>query len=334
MQNSQGSYEKTILILCSIAALGAAAYLVLQSQGFEESLALPSGASANNPNPPNVQGVQDAIDTIKKKYSWGSPVRNGKPVPLNKSVLLVMKDDKLFDLLLPDADNQLRPPMTNVFLVGDRTKTPPEDQLPHLFSPNVGDLDADNDGFSNLEEFEGKTNPRDANSMPPLTNKLFLKQRISHDYTVKLVSGDGKTFQVQRLEPQPRASKFVAVNEEFGFERGVTRFKVLSAEKKQIQHPTLGPMDAQVLKIKDLSTNKEFELTEKGDEVNLAEYEAVFEFQWKTRSKIAGVREGKTFVLPGVVKTYHILKLEDSKAIIAPDEGGKPSSQTIEIKQG
>ena len=114
----------------------------------------------------------------------------------------------------------------------------------------------------------------------------------------------------------------------------MTRFKVLSAEKKQIQHPTLGPMDAQVLKIKDLSTNKEFELTEKGDEVNLAEYEAVFEFQWKTRSKIAGVREGKTFVLPGVVKTYHILKLEDSKAIIAPDEGGKPSSQTIEIKQG
>lgn len=334
MQNSQGSYEKTILILCSLAALGAAAYLVLQSKGFEESLTLPSGASANNPNPPNVQGVQDAIDTIKKKYSWVSPVRNGKPVPLNKSVLLVMKDNKLFDLLLPDADNQLRPPMTNVFLVGDRTKTPPEDQLPHLFSPNVGDLDADNDGFSNLEEFEGKTNPRDANSLPPLTNKLFLKQRISHDYTVKLVSGDGKTFQVQRLEPQPRASKFVAVNEEFGFEKGVTRFKVLSAEKKQIQHPTLGPMDAQVLKIKDLSTNKEFELTEKGDEVNLAEYEAVFEFQWKTRSKIAGVREGKTFVLPGVVKTYHILKLEDSKAIIAPDEGGKPSSQTIEIKQG
>lgn len=332
MQNSQGSYEKTILILCSLAALGAAAYLVLQSKGFEESLTLPRGASANNPNPPNVQSVQDAIDTIKKKYSWVSPVRNGKPVPLNKSVLLVMKDGGLFDLTLPEP--KFREPMTNVFLVGDRTKTPPEEQLPHLFSPNVGDLDADNDGFSNLEEFEAKTNPRDANDLPPLTNKLFLKQRISHDYTVKLVSGDGKTFQVQRLEPQPRASKFVALNEEFGFERGVTRFKVLSAEKKQFQHPTLGPMDAQVLKIKDLSTNKEFELTEKGDEVNLAEYEAVFEFQWKTRSKIAGVREGKTFVLPGVVKTYHILKLEDSKAIIAPDQGGKPSSQTIEIKQG
>lgn len=332
MQNSQGSYEKTTLILCSLAALGVAVFLVLQSRAFEESLALPSGASANNPNPPNIGAVQEAIDTIKKKYTWVSPARNGKPVPLNKSVLLVMKEGQLFDLTLPEP--KFREPMTNVFLVGDRSMTPPEEQLPHIFSPNVGDLDADEDGFSNLEEFEAKTNPRDAASMPPLTDKLFLIQRISHDYTVKLVSGDGKTFQVQRLEPQPRASKFVAVGEEFGFERGVTRFKVLSAKKEEIQHPTLGPMEAQLLKIKDLSTNKEFELVEKGDEVNLAEYEAVFEFRWKKLSKIAGVREGKTFVLPGVVKTYHILKLEDSKAIIAPDVKGKPSSQTIEIKQG
>lgn len=331
MQNSQGSYEKTILIISSLAALGAAVYLVLQSQGFEESLIMPAGMSANNPNPPNTPAVQEAIDTIKKKYSWGSPVRNGKPVPLNKSVLLVMKDNQLFDLTLPEP--KFREPMTNLFLVGDRSKTPPEEQLPNIFSPNVGELDADNDGFSNLEEFNRKTNPRDANSMPPLTDKLVLMQRISHDYTVKLLGGDGTTFQVQRLLPEPRSSKFVALNEEFGFEKGVTRFKVLTAERKDVQHPTLGPIQAWVLKIKDLSTNKEFELTEKAAEVNLAEYEAVFEFRWRNRQKIAGVREGKTFVLPGVGKTYHILKLEDSMAVIASDEGGKPSATTIEIKQ-
>jgi len=332
MQNSQGSYEKTILIISSLAALGAAVYLVLQSQGFEESLVMPSGMSANNPNPPNTPAVQEAIDTIIKKYAWAPPVRNGKPVPLNKSVLLVMKDNALFDLTLPEP--KFREPMTNLFLVGDRSKSPPEAQLPNIFSPNVGDLDADNDGFSNLEEFNAKTDPRDANSMPPLTDKLVLMQRISHDYTIKLLGGDGTTFQVQRLLPEPRTSKFVTLNEEFGFEKGVTRFKVLSAEKKDVQHPTLGPIQAFVLKIKDLSTNKEFDLTEKAEEVNLAEYEAVFEFRWKTRQKIPGVREGKTFVLPGLGKTFHILKLDESKAIIAPDENGSPSTQTIEIKQG
>lgn len=333
MQNSQGSYEKVILTISSLVAILAAGYLIFESQGFEDSLALTQATSKNDLNSPNTQAVADATNTIKKKYSWVSPVRNGKAVPLNKSVLLVMRDAKLFDLLLSDPDNQLRPPMTNVFLTGDLTKTPPETQLPHIFSPNVAELDADDDGFSNLEEFNAKTNPRDANSMPPYTTKLFLQKRISHDYILKLVSGDGSTFQIQRLQPS-KASVFKPVNEEFGFDRGVARFKVLSSKKDTIQHPTLGQMDVFVLKMLDLSSNKEFELVQ-GKEVNLAEFEAVLEFRWKTRQTIPNVREGKTFQLPGLGVTYYIIKLEETKAVISPlGKDGKPTSETIEIQQG
>lgn len=333
MQNSQGNYEKIILTISSLLAIGVAAWLILQSQGFEESLALASATSKNDLNAPNNPGVVEAIETIKKKYSWVSPVRNGKAVPLNKSVLLVMKGGQLFDLLLPEP--KLREPMTNIFLTGDLTKTPPETQLPDIFSPNVGDLDADDDGFSNLEEFTAKTNPRDANSMPPLTDKLFLRQRISHDYILKMVSGDGATFQIQRLKPEPKSSKFAPMNEGFGFEKGVVRFKIVSSKKDTIQHPTLGPTDVFILKVLDLSTNKEFELTQ-GKELNLAEYEAELEFRWKKRQMVQGsVKEGKPFQLPGLGKTYYILKLEETKAVIAPvGKDGKPTSETIEIQQG
>jgi hypothetical protein len=242
-----------------------------------------------------------------------------------------MKEGQLFDLLLPEP--KFREPMTNIFLTGDLSKSPPESQLPDIFSPNVGDLDADGDGFSNLEEFNAKTDPRDASKMPPLTNKLFLRQRISHDYIMKLVSGDGATFQIQRLKPEPKASKFVAMNEEFGFEKGVTRFKLLSAKKETIQHPTLGPMDASIVKVLDLSTKKEFELVQ-GKEINLAEYEAELEFLWKKRQTIPGVRGGKTFQLPGLGVTYHILKLEETKAVISPNgKDGKPTPETVEILQ-
>lgn len=332
MQNSQGSYEKIILTISSILAIGVSAYLVFESQGFEESLVLAQASSRNDLNAPDKQAVTAATDTIKKKYSWVSPVKGGKAVPLNKSVLLVMRAGKLFDLLLSDPDNQLRPPMTNVFLTGDLTKNPPESQLPNIYSPNVGDLDADDDGFSNLEEFNAKTDPRDATKMPPFTNKLVLRKRISHDYILMLKGGSDGTFQIQRLVPS-KGSVFKPLNEEFGFDRGVNRFKLLSAQKQTIQHPTLGPMDAFVVKVLDLSTNKEFELVQ-GKETNLAEYEAELEFLWKKRQTIPGVREGKTFQLPGLGLTYHILKLEESKAVIAPDKDGKPSSQTVEIKQG
>jgi hypothetical protein len=331
MQNSQGNYEKVILTLSSLLAIGVAVWLVLESQGFEESLALAEPAAQSGMNPPDKLKVVEATETIKKKYSWVSPERNGKAVPLNKSVLLVMKDGQLFDLLLPEP--KFRPPMTNIFLTGDLSKNPPETQLPDIFSPNVGDLDADGDGFSNLEEFIAKTDPRDATKMPPLTNKLFLRQRISHDYILKLVSGDGATFQVQRLKPEPKASKFVAMNEEFGFEKGVIRFKLLSSKKETIQHPTLGPKEASIVKVLDLSTKKEFELVQ-GKEVNLAEYEAELEFRWQKSHTIPGVKEGKTFQLPGLGISYYILKLEETKAVIAPlGKDGKPTLETIEIQQ-
>ena len=252
-------------------------------------------------------------------------------MPLNKSVLLVMKGGELFDLLLPEP--QLRPPMTNIFLTGDRTKNPPEAELPNIYSPNVGDLDADNDGFTNLEEFNAKTDPRSESSMPPLTNKLVLRQRISHDYVLVLKGGSDGTFQIQRLQPS-KGSVFKPLNEEFGFDKGVTRFKLLEAQKQTIQHPTLGPMEAYVVKALDLSTNKQFELVQ-GKETNLAEYEAELEFRWKQRQPIPGVKEGKTFQLPGLGKTYHIWKLEENKAVISPlGSDGRPTPEKIEIQLG
>ena len=331
MQNSQGNYEKVILTISSLLAIGAAGFLIFQSSAFEDSLLLPQGASRNDLNAPDNAAVVTGIDTLKKKYAWLSPDRSGKPVPLNKSVLLVMKSGELFDLLLPEP--QLRPPMTNLFLTGDRTKNPPEAELPNIYSPNVGDLDADNDGFSNLEEFTAKTDPRSDSSLPPLTNKLVLRQRISHDYILVLKGGSDGTFQIQRLQPS-KGSVFKPLNEEFGFDKGATRFKLLEAQKQTIQHPTLGPMEAYVVKALDLSTNKPFELVQ-GKETNLAEYEAELEFRWKQRQPIPGVKEGKTFQLPGLGKTYHIWKLEENKAVISPlGSDGKPTPEKIEIQQG
>ena len=331
MQNRQGNYEKTILIIYYLLAIGVAVFLILESKGFEESLILQQASSKNDMNAPATQKVIDATETMKKKYSWLSPVRNGKAVPLNKSVLLVMKEGKLFDLLLPEP--KLREPMTNIFLTGDLSKSPPEEQLHGIFSPNVGDLDEDKDGFSNIEEFNGKTDPRDASSLPPYTDKLFLRRRISHDYILLLrPNSDGITFQIQRMVPT-KGSVFKPINEEFGFDKGTLRFKILSSEKKSID-TKFGPKDAYILKMLDLSTKSEFELVE-GVEKNLADYEAEFEFRWKIRKTIPGVKEGGTFQLPGLGKTYYILKLEENKAIIAPvGPDGKPTKETIEIKQG
>lgn len=333
MQKSSGNYEKIILILAAVAAIGTAGYLVLLAQGFEESLVLPDAVARNNMNPPDNKSVVEAIGTISKRYTWTPPVIGKKSIPLNKSVLLVMKGSEIFDLYVDKP--AFREPMTNIFLVGNKEKMPPEDALPNIFSPNVGDLDADEDGFSNIEEFNAKTDPRDPKSMPPFTDKLVLKQRVSNDYVLKLLGGeDTGTFQVRRMIPEPAKSTFAALNAEFGFDRGVNRFIALSFEKKKVNHPKLGEMDAYFVKMRDNATKAEFTL-EQGVEKNLAEYEAQFEFRWKQVDVIPNVKKEKTFQLPRVGTTFYVIDILDNKAIICPvgPDGGPLLDKKLEILQ-
>lgn len=329
MQTSTGNYEKTILILATVVAIAVAAYLVVLSKGFEEGLVLETVAPKNQMNPPNTKAVSDAIATISKSYSWASPVIKGKAVPLNKSILLIRKDSEIFDIYTNDST--FRPPMDNKFIVGDAQKG--EEPLPHLLSPNLGQLDADDDGFSNEEEFKAGTSPRDAKSMPPFTNKLYLKKRIANDYILQFnmadVGATGATFQIKRMSPEPARNVFATPNKEFGFDPGVNRFVIQSYAPKKIVHPKFGPMDAFVLKIKDLATQQEFELELKGEK-NLAEYEAQFEFRWQNLQIIPNVKKGKMFQLPGLGKSFIVKEIEETKAIIAPVEAPE---KTIEIHQ-
>jgi hypothetical protein len=307
MQNRKGNYEKVLLILASLLALATAGFLIWKSQSFDQQLVRLPAKPKNDPGAPPMAEVDLAIKRLGEKVTWLSPLVADKPVPLNKSIRILQKaDGTLIDIQKPEP--KLRPPMTNEFLV--------KYELPDIVSPNVGDLDPDQDGFSNLEEFTANTNPRDAASHPPFTDKLFLARRIAHDYIIKLNNGEAP-FQVQRLKPEPKVSKFVSPNEEFGFERGVVRFKVGAFEKKVVPDPGVGEKDVSELTMKDLATNQEFKLV-RGTEFNLAEYEAEFEFVLRDRVERRTVKKGETFQIPGLGVTYRVLEIEENKATIAP----------------
>ncbi|HYF34192.1 MAG TPA: Amuc_1099 family pilus-like system protein [Prosthecobacter sp.] len=306
MQKRKGNYEKVLLIIASLAALGTAGYLIWTSQKFDEKLVLLPSSPKNNPGTPPTAMVDAAMKRLQEKVTWLSPVVNNKAVPLNKSVLLIRKDGQLFDLQVPEP--VLRPPMTNEFLV--------KNDLPNIDSPNVGDLDPDSDGFSNVDEFTKNTNPRDPASHPPVTDKLFLKARITHDYILKLNSSS-PPFQVQRVKPEPKVSKFVSPGDEFGFERNVVRFKVGPFEQKLVPDPNVGEKDVSELTITDLATNQTFKLV-RGTDYNLAEYEAEFEFLLRDVVERRKVKKGETFQIPGMGVTYKVIEIEETKATIAP----------------
>lgn len=320
MQKGKGNYERVILSLSALVAVGLSGWLIYTSMGFASSVEAPNPKRGTEVGSAPVKNVEDAINrAISDPKPWIAPTRNGKPVPLNKSVLLVLKDDQIYDLFV--SDNLLRPPMSNEYLR--------QYELEYL-SPNVGLLDPDNDGFSNEEEFLAKpqsTSPKDAQSHPPITDKLYLVQRISNDYKITLRS-PSSPHQVATPDDKKKKNWFVDPNamdpngqpdvraRSFGGDG--TRFKAVKFERKSIPDPTVGERDVSELTVEDSVRGNTLVLV-LGKEQNLAEYEAKFEFRLKNISEIPPVKKGGTFRIPGFESTtYKVIDILEDHAVISP----------------
>ena len=310
MQKRQSNYERLILALMAVAAIAVSGWLLYLTIGFADTLTSRPVVEKNEIVQPPIQKVDDAIKhALQDPKPWVAPVRNNKAVPLNKSVLLVLKGEETFDLFL--EDKLLRPPMTNVYLR--------ENGLAYE-SPNVGDLDPDDDGFSNLEEFNKQTKPKDAKSHPPVTDKLFMVERIAKDYRIALKNSSG---QISLPDEPKRKTYFLDLtkvgtepHQTFGGANG-DRFKVVKFEKKVVPDPTVGERDVSELNCEELVTKRPILLVV-GKEENLAEYKVRFEFRLRLLSEIPPVAKGDTFRLPGYEDmTFKVIDIQEDKAVIS-----------------
>ena len=317
MNQKQGNYEKKLLIAMALLAILVAGLLIWQSKELPGTLIVRNVTPKDQLGEIPIEKAQVALERLKTVFDWKAAERNGKPVPLNKSILMVVKDDQLYDLFVENP--QLRPPMTNDFLVGNG--------VPNILRANVGELDPDEDGFSNEEEFLAGTKPMDATSKPPATTKLFLKSRITNDYILNFKSST--SMQVARVKPEPVKNVFITVGNDFGFDPGVSRFKALSMEKKEVPDPRTTTRDASELKILDTATNKEYVLI-RGEDTNLAEYEAQFEFRLITLREFT-VKKGENFQLPGTGETYKVVEVEEAEATIQKVETSGQLGQPLKI---
>ena len=319
----KSKFEKTLLLLMAVFAMAVSGYLAYLTTGFAETLKQKSVLPRKEMGEVPLAVVKTATERLKQVFNWTSPVINNKPVPLNKSIMVILKGDSLVDIYVPQP--QLRPPMTNEFLV--------KNALPNIMSPNLGDLDPDGDGFTNLEEFNKGTDPKDPLKHPPFTDHLFLKQRLSDDYIIKLNSSLDP-YQVVLLAPR-RASALVQppLPKPFGFPDPVTkqineRFVAKSFAKKEVPDPKTGVRDESELVVEDKATNTEFVLV-KGVEKNLAEYYAVFEL-WQKEVTTTKVKKGGTFPVMGV--TFKVLEVEETQAVIAELKADGTDGNKLVIK--
>jgi hypothetical protein len=81
----------------------------------------------------------------------------------------------------------------------------------------------------------------------------------------------------------------------------------------------------------DTATNEEFVLV-LGEENNLAEYEAKFEFRLGKLQTIT-VKKGEQFQLPGTGATYRVIEVEEDSAKIVPLDAQGNEGAPLEIQR-
>ena len=197
-------------------------------------------------------------------------------------------------------------------------------------NPGDANLDEDNDGFTNLEEFQTTTNPADPASHPPFAAKLrFVKAaRSPLPVTVENITRTGddvKTWQIQFsvLENGRRVSRFARVGETVG------GFAVVELRPKMVERtdPNVKTTYAEDVSEVVLRRGQEEMVVltraqqkfEKGVKAELLFLPELAAGQRDRALKTVAVGEKFTLtVAPDRKETYVLTKVSDRDATVAP----------------
>ncbi|MEO5713847.1 MAG: Amuc_1099 family pilus-like system protein [Luteolibacter sp.] len=338
------NYEKAALGGAVALALGLA-YMGFSKfgsveQDFNADL---KGKGVNDPSVKGADLIPKALASGKLDHSWTKADVAGRPVDLFTGIPLFVSSkapDVPIDPLNKD-EPPIHPPIPNIWWIENR------------LDPGYADSpsrDPDQDGFSNLDEFNAKTDPNNAKSFPALIAKLMYLKDESLAWVLRPgFNADGK-FPFNYEDSNRQANKTgvepVAPNALF-FDKGPMkeRFKLLGSEVRK-EHNTRINMEVEVtiVRIEDQRPNKKgtiYEVPASLQEQRKNEFlhfdrTAVFSLEaLGFAGKDFKVEENTSFALPpgSTKKDYKVVKITpESVEVEYPDESG--AKKTLSISKG
>ena len=287
--------EKVALMLVALVALAFGIKHLLAVPGYKDSFALQelpeSKKGKSIPEMPD-DLVKLSAELVSLPVPWddrkikipGSAAE--KAVPLLRSVFIVEKDGSLFDLANPNTP-PLRPPVPNTWIL---------DHSLEILSPKVLEMDNDSDGFSNLEEWEAKSDPLKRESHPPYTDKLFFLARLQRTMILRFAVNQAPDFQIVLRTNRGSSTGIYREGKSFpdGRSPDSQRFTLMKYTEKK----DAAGMDASEVEVRDNENQKTLTLALKKD-VTWPVYAIDFEFPLGRTAEEQKIRvlEGKPFHL-------------------------------------
>ena len=293
------SYEKCILALAVLVALGFGSSIYVNA----------SRVAQDFPDLPDAIGGLEGSPALPRSGARANFDQAISNLSVTGDAICVNRAGEAIDLTDPNAP-LVHPPISNRWW------------LVHDINPSFANSpkrDADRDGFSNLEEYLAKTNPKNMESHPPLIGKLKVA-KLAQEWITLTYSGDncfgepkaGDKFNFRFADSKGRRNRLSGVEAGrggdsmlFAKEPGLLRFELKAVRSAKIHVPRInGLKSVSTATLIDRRPNKdgrEYEV-EKGSTraLKVNDYTVTFYLdalgQANNRFE---VEENSSFVLPG-----------------------------------
>jgi hypothetical protein len=249
------NYEKaalggTVALAFGLAFMGYSKFSSVE-QDFGTGL---KGQGNNNAAVRDADLIPKILASLKLDRTWNQALDGDRPVDLFTGIPLFISSlapDKPIDLL---KDAPVHPPIPNIWWIENRLDPGFAD------SPN---RDPDQDGFSNLEEFNAKTDPNSAKSLPSLIAKLMYVKDESLTWVLRPGYGSDGSFPFNYQDDKGGVNK--AVGADLIAPGGLffakppmkDRFKLLGSEvRKELNKKINIEMEVTIVRIEDQRPNK------------------------------------------------------------------------------
>jgi hypothetical protein len=343
------NYEKAALGGAVLVAIGLAYAGWSKLGGIEEDFPVTlrgPGGKGNDTAVPEADKIPKAIQSLKIDRTWQKAQDGDRPVDLFTGIALFVSSnapDKPVDLLKDDA---VHDPIPNTWW------------LEHRLDPGFADSpvrDPDGDGFNNLEEFTGETDPNNPKSHPALIAKLTYVRDETVTWAVRPGYGSGGKFpftywevdgKLWRDKNKITASQMIGPDELFFLKEPMKdRFKLLGSEqRRELNKRTNSEVDVTIVRIEDQRHNKKgdiYEVPSPLQEERINEYAqfdrtAVFTLEAVGEAgKEFKVEERTPFGLPSSSpEKDYLLKSVTPTSVVVEYPAADGSRKTVEIQKG
>jgi hypothetical protein len=307
-------YDRVALTVAALFLLICAIWIWRNAVQFGSNLTAQQAAPPPKAASPPGKAVEltKAAEKIQQPPQWTFSGRSGIFVP-----------EKHF--IGPDGfpatlqNTQVHPPVPNEWL---------EEFGLAIGDADILDQDPDRDGFSNLDEWYGHTNPTDKNSHPDYVTKLTMTSASLEPFHLIFSARMADSFEINTIDYK-QATQFLQIGDII---RG-TRFKIIKFTPRHERNQYGTSVDVSELLLEQQDTNQQVTLVKEKVAVS-PESVVTFIYSWPAGKPPHQfqLREDEEFSLqPQPEIKYKLVNAEPNKAVIVNTE--KPNDR-IEIGFG